>query len=68
MKLSALKEQIDRQLEMNGDNEVFISVDVSTCEKDSPHRIFADVLHITSHGDYGFAILGELTEDNKDHL
>ena len=41
MKLSELKRWVDSQLE-NGDNEVFISVDVSTSEKDFDHRIYAE--------------------------
>ena len=67
MKLSELKDWVDSQLE-NGDNDVFISVDVGTNQEDSVHRIFADIINITSHGDYGFAILGEMKEDNKDSL
>lgn len=66
MKLSELKEWVDKQLAENGDNDVFISVDVSTCEEDSMHRIFADPISICNHGDIGYAILAEKTEDNED--
>lgn len=68
MKLSELKKRIDEQLERKGDNDIFISVDVGTSEKYSVHRIFADIINITSHGDIGFAILSEMTEDNEDSL
>lgn len=63
MKLSELKNWVDSQLE-NGDNEVFISVDVSTSEKDFDHRIYAEPISIINHGDTGYAITAEKTEDN----
>ena len=65
MKLSELKNWVDSQLE-NGDNEVFISVDVSTSEKDFDHRIYAEPISIINHGATGYAITADKTEDNYD--
>lgn len=64
MKLSELKEQVDNQLKNYGDSEVNVSVDVSTGENDSPHRIFADILVL----DNCFNLLCEKTYDNGDDL
>ena len=63
MKLSELKNWVDSQLK-NGDNEVFISVDVSTSEKDFDHRIYAEPISIINHGATGYAITANKTEDN----
>ena len=63
MKLSELKDWVDSQLE-NGDNEVFISVDVSTSEKDFDHRIYAEPISIINHGTIGYVITANKTEDN----
>ena len=63
MKLSELKNWVDSQLE-NGDNEVFISVDVSTSVKDFDHRIYAEPISIINHGTTGYAITADKTEDN----
>ena len=65
MKLSELKRWVDSQLE-NGDNEVFISVDVSTSEKDYDHRIYAEPISIINHGATGYIITADKTEDNYD--
>ena len=48
MKLSKLKHLIDDALERDGDMEVEVSVDISTCEKDFDHRIFADVIYLVN--------------------
>ena len=65
MKLSELKRWVDSQLE-NGDNEVFISVDVSTSEKDFDHRIYAEPISIINQGAIGYTITADKTEDNYD--
>lgn len=43
---------------------MFVSLDVSTCDDDSDHRMFGNILEIIDHGDYGVSIAAELTEDN----
>ena len=63
MKLSELKDWVDSQLK-NGDNEVFISVDVKKKKKDFDHRIYAEPISIINQGTIGYAITANKTEDN----
>jgi len=66
--IKQLKERIDELIELNGENqEVFVSFDVSTCDEDSDHRMFGNILEIIDHGDYGVSIAAELTEDNYEN-
>jgi len=68
MNLGEIKQRIDELIEEYGENQnVFVSMDVSTGEDDFDHRLFGEILEIINHGTYGVGITVELTEDNYDY-
>ena len=65
MYLGEIKQRIDELVEEYGQNQnVFVSMDVSTGEDDFDHRLFGEILEIINHGTYGVGITAELTQDN----